>query len=79
MFKKTAIATAFAGSLVVAGMVSAETRVVFTGGHEPARQVRTVTVPTQAPYALTGSQSNIQRFEPIRIDSRIVGYRVVNK
>jgi hypothetical protein len=79
VMKKAAIAAAFVGSMILAGVVPAETRVVFVGGHEPARQIRVDTTTPQAPYALTGNQTRpTQRMEPIQVGSRTVGYRVVN-
>jgi hypothetical protein len=79
MLKKTATAVAFVGSMVVAGMASAETRVVYAGGHDPARAIRYENTTKSAPGALTGSQVSTRRMEAIRVGSRIVGYRIVDR
>jgi hypothetical protein len=80
MWNKTAIAIAFVAGMVLTGIASAETRVVYVGGHDPARTIRVVNVPAEAPNAFSGNQAaTTRRIEPIRVDSRIVGYRVVDK
>jgi len=63
-----------------ASYVSAETQIVYLGGHDPMRTIAVQPVPAQtnAPYALTGNDTNANRnvrVEPIRVDSRIVGYQ----
>jgi hypothetical protein len=79
MLNKTAITAAFVGSMVFAGVVSAEARVVYAGGHDPARVIRYGNTTKSAPYALTGNQVSTQRMEAIRVGSRIVGYRIVDR
>ena len=57
------------------GTVTTVTR--YVGGHDPGRAVQVVAVPeSTTPYALTGNAAPKQ-YEPIRIGSRVVGYREV--
>ena len=66
--------------LGLVSFASADTQVVYVGGHEPMRAIRVEPVRSQtnAPYALTGTETNVTpnvRVQPIRVDSRIVGYQ----
>jgi len=78
MLNSRLIVASAVAMLGFASYASAETQIVYVGGHEPMRTivVQPVPVQTNAPYALTGNDtkvSNVQ-VQPIRVDSRIVGY-----
>jgi hypothetical protein len=79
MLNRSLIVASAVAMLGFASYVSAETQIVYLGGHEPMRTivVQPVPVQTNAPYALTGSDTKVNnntQVQPIRVDSRIVGY-----
>lgn len=79
MIRRISIVAAVAG-LALTSIASAETRVVYAGGHEPARLVQVQDRNDRAPYALTGNQSTQPtRTESIWVGNRFAGTRVVSK
>jgi hypothetical protein len=79
MTRRISIVAAVAG-LALTSFATAETRVVYLGGHEPARLVQVQERSDRAPYALTGSRSSKPtRVETIWVGNRFAGTRVVNK
>lgn len=81
MIRKSLIAlVAVLGSASLA-VAADNTRMVYVGGHEPVRQVRTeVKTQSTAPYALTGNETRkTVQTENIWVGSRFVGARTVEK
>ena len=79
MIRRASIVAALLGSFALVSAASAG-QVVYVGGHNAASLVRVMPTYESAPYALTGETlRNVQRYELIRQDSRIVGVRPVGE
>lgn len=84
MNRRTSLLAAVVAVVGMASFAAAadNTQVVYAGGHNTTTLIRTQPV-TQAPYALTGNQQNMNQktmhAENIWVGGRFAGARVVEK
>ena len=74
---KSFIGSSLVTLLGMTALAAADSRLVYVGGHDPARSFTRVESSREtAPYALTGQGESKSTMAPIYVGSRIVGLRL---